>query len=753
MSKALKIKTLREEIKVMKRKLALFLALVMIMSLIPANVFAASTNSIDKVPKVADDYDAWLDNPGDAPVLRIEEKYENEFNSASGSVQIFKLKLTNAEWDSSSAALMAANDAANGAATTGISYTKRSDSVMEVRFEGIDNPSDDTYMQIPLVVEVTDAGDVKVEVDSMDSKVSDGTKTFAIAADGDTKTTIEDTDSFGDTYELETIEIEELKIGTLEDTQGIVLQLPKNFKWHSDSEAGNIEYSGAFDSVSGETIDVDPTNDRRLNITTADLGANNSTRGALYISGLKIVAESKAAFGDVEVKIYGDDDLGNDDVTTETFVVAKYVNYEVVVEADGDATELYAGDYEGDRADEQEAQLLVIEEEIASSWLTERRTRIEFPSWVKILAVDVDDVDNLSVANADFDEYEGEEGNAENYVELSGEDKAALTDTTSLELIFFLSIEADQTGDIVATVSGTSLEDDVEVVVAKAVAPVEVTTTVEDVRVGLQDQAIGSITITEADAEVMTEGEWLVVALDEDYFDFADTPDVEVTKGDLEIDEDDIDVVNNVLIIPIKSESSEAATIEITNITADLDRAVPEGDFNVEVGGFAIVKNAETGSFDLDEGAFTTDYVAKEVIARVITPADDNTQAGQTVAFTIDSMEYMVGDAAMTADVAPFIDANNRTMLPLRAFANALGVTNENIVWNGTERSVTIFKGDAVVKVVIDQMSFMKNGVSVPMDTKAVIKDGRTFLPVRALGQAMGAQIGWDSATRTVTID
>ncbi len=76
-----------------------------------------------------------------------------------------------------------------------------------------------------------------------------------------------------------------------------------------------------------------------------------------------------------------------------------------------------------------------------------------------------------------------------------------------------------------------------------------------------------------------------------------------------------------------------------------------------------------------------------------------------------------------------------------------------DILWNGTERSVTIFKGDAVVKVVIGEMSFMKNGVSVPMDTMAIIKDGRTFLPVRALGQALGADIGWDAATRTVTID
>ncbi len=156
---------------------------------------------------------------------------------------------------------------------------------------------------------------------------------------------------------------------------------------------------------------------------------------------------------------------------------------------------------------------------------------------------------------------------------------------------------------------------------------------------------------------------------------------------------------------------------------------------------------------DGDDFRFDTSSIVSKAFVNVITPADSDVKAAETVAFTIDAMEYKVGDTVVTMDAAPFIDASNRTMLPLRAFANALGVADTDILWNGTERSVTIFKGDAVVKVVIGEMSFMKNGVSVPMDTMAIIKDGRTFLPVRALGQALGADIGWDAATRTVTID
>ena len=158
---------------------------------------------------------------------------------------------------------------------------------------------------------------------------------------------------------------------------------------------------------------------------------------------------------------------------------------------------------------------------------------------------------------------------------------------------------------------------------------------------------------------------------------------------------------------------------------------------------FTIVTTDSNGKQDLRTGTLnTSDLVGASRAARPPAP----------VVFTIDSKEYKVGESTVTSDVAPYINAQNRTILPLRAFANALGVSDNDIVWNGAERSITIFQGNRIVKVVAGQMSFSVNGTQIVMDTTAALKDGRIFLPVRAIGQALGKQISWDEATRSVTV-
>lgn len=44
------------------------------------------------------------------------------------------------------------------------------------------------------------------------------------------------------------------------------------------------------------------------------------------------------------------------------------------------------------------------------------------------------------------------------------------------------------------------------------------------------------------------------------------------------------------------------------------------------------------------------------------------------------------------------------------------------------------------------------NGKEPTMDVRPVIKEGRTLVPVRAISEALGADIAWDEATQTVTI-
>ncbi|MBQ4557593.1 MAG: copper amine oxidase N-terminal domain-containing protein [Clostridia bacterium] len=62
-----------------------------------------------------------------------------------------------------------------------------------------------------------------------------------------------------------------------------------------------------------------------------------------------------------------------------------------------------------------------------------------------------------------------------------------------------------------------------------------------------------------------------------------------------------------------------------------------------------------------------------------------------TVKLTIGSTTAYINDEAQTLDAAP-INRNNRTCLPVRAIANALGVSNDNIHRDATTNTATLIK-------------------------------------------------------------
>ncbi len=61
-------------------------------------------------------------------------------------------------------------------------------------------------------------------------------------------------------------------------------------------------------------------------------------------------------------------------------------------------------------------------------------------------------------------------------------------------------------------------------------------------------------------------------------------------------------------------------------------------------------------------------------------------------------------------------------------------------------------RGKTVVKMVIDQKGMLVNGKFVPTDVPPIIKNNRTLVPIRFVTEAVGADVGWDPATRKVTI-
>ena len=97
-------------------------------------------------------------------------------------------------------------------------------------------------------------------------------------------------------------------------------------------------------------------------------------------------------------------------------------------------------------------------------------------------------------------------------------------------------------------------------------------------------------------------------------------------------------------------------------------------------------------------------------------------------------------------DVAPYIK-DGRTFLPLRYVANALDVDDDNIIWDPVSKAVTIFKGDRIAQVTIGSKTMLVNGVTINMDVAPEITDERTMLPIRWMGQALGASIDWNAAS------
>lgn len=98
----------------------------------------------------------------------------------------------------------------------------------------------------------------------------------------------------------------------------------------------------------------------------------------------------------------------------------------------------------------------------------------------------------------------------------------------------------------------------------------------------------------------------------------------------------------------------------------------------------------------------------------------------------------------------PFIDSHNRTQVPLRITMESLGA---EVDWNQATRTVLIEKEDIQVEVPIGKSYLIKNGLKIPHDTAAVIRGDRTYIPIRAVLEAFGADVGWIAETNAVTID
>jgi len=95
----------------------------------------------------------------------------------------------------------------------------------------------------------------------------------------------------------------------------------------------------------------------------------------------------------------------------------------------------------------------------------------------------------------------------------------------------------------------------------------------------------------------------------------------------------------------------------------------------------------------------------------------------------------------------PFIDSANRVQVPIRVIAEKLGA---KVAWNQSSQTATI---NGTIKIKIGSNEIITAYGTIVMDTKAVIKNGRIYIPVRSVANAMGYGVTASNQNGTIAVN
>jgi hypothetical protein len=111
------------------------------------------------------------------------------------------------------------------------------------------------------------------------------------------------------------------------------------------------------------------------------------------------------------------------------------------------------------------------------------------------------------------------------------------------------------------------------------------------------------------------------------------------------------------------------------------------------------------------------------------------------------------GESVMFPDAQPFVDVNNRTLIPVRFVAETMGA---DVDWVQEEQTAVIAQDGITIKVPIgsDTITVTQDDETstIKMDTAAIIKEERTYVPIRFVAEALGAWVSYSDLFNTVQI-
>lgn len=114
-----------------------------------------------------------------------------------------------------------------------------------------------------------------------------------------------------------------------------------------------------------------------------------------------------------------------------------------------------------------------------------------------------------------------------------------------------------------------------------------------------------------------------------------------------------------------------------------------------------------------------------------------------------DEVSIVYNGRLIEGDVPPVV-SEGRTLVPLRLIFTAMGA---EVSWDPQTRTVVSTLGDRTVRMTVDEKEIERDGEKFVLEVAPTVRNNRTLVPVRAVAESFGAEVRWDSKSRTVQID
>ncbi len=793
----------------MKKFISLFLAAAMAITMIPATAFA----DVSAVKLVGKEKVPVSDSAITLEKAQLQMKVTDEYNLQTGGKEEITLKLDNAKWaDDFQTALGNNSGVLQDTNLIGVSGKTNegaanvTDDKVKVTLKSINSDKDELVFS----VEGLKNGDLIFV--NMKAKMTNGKtvgRTAKVSVDNDSFS--QDSIVFAETVkggldvtvnrvtELTALDVDKatkknLEKITMKEVAGDELQNGRIvlLYFKNDDFGVKVADSGKATAYKGDAKATAPT------VENATYSGYSAVKITLNAEGDKLVLDKGAleiwadevSVGSsckMNVRVFKDDSDYRDDkavYSLSSMEVAKVVKndkLEVVYEdKDKDMPVVFAG--LADKDSGWKAQPVKIKGMMKGENLEpNKKLTLSLPQGVYVTALDISgDVSKTYTSTDSTDLKYDVNSNEIEFARNVFDDIKTAKDDELVFQIYFVT-EPDFKGDVKATFSGSALKDSYSIKIAEVKPVFSVDASSVKVESGFKTVELpGSVIVKETEKGVLERSKTIYLVPEksgtnrkgnETGFEFDATVNKESGMQ--------IDVKRTDGKITIKSTSDDkAGEITLTKLEATIPTYTALGKYDLRIlysgYDFATLPTVDNGKDNLigaekGKNSATADgpylnklqeygtpyFTAHKDYLDVVSAGTSTTKPSFTnrVEITIGANQIVVNGKPSPMETPAYVNADNRTMVPLRAVAVALGVNDDQIVWVAATKTVVINYGDTWISMEIGKQIMKVNGIEMAMTTAPEIKSERTFLPMADLGRALGVTAQWDAAKKTASFN